>query len=367
MSNRKTKARTGAGVLIIAVCAMLGGGFLLGPALGQDAPSEPTTTDSPAKSATEGRATNTVSRGTLTEEKEGTGSISYGESWAAPLDATGVVTQSHKDGTIIESGEPLIWLDTKPVVLATGDVPVYREMFYGRDAKRKLQSGDDITQLQEFLLDQGFTDKDRLTADGEFGPNTQRAVKAWQKASGLAETGRIDRTQLVFHSHPVRVDNEPRVGAHFAELLINNEAQTLTASFDERSRSFLPVGGSVDLEFGDGEAITGTVEKVESSVQADGTRGLSATISPDVPIPNDVERVKVIAEKTVANDVLLVPARSILALAGSGYALEVRTDAGLELRRIELGEFVDDLVEVSGDIAEGDEVVVPDDGIGSDQ
>ncbi len=365
MNGSRRKIRVGAGIFVLAVSALLGGGFLLGPALGQDtSTSTDDSTTEPARSAANGRPTEIVTRGDLTEKKESAGSVSYGDSWVAPFEATGVVTRSHPKGTVVQPGEPLIWLGTQPIYLAAGEVPVYRELFYGRDADKKLQSGDDVRQLQEFLLAQGFDDGERLTADGEFGPTTQRAVKAWQKENGLQTTGRVDRTQLVFHPTAVRIDNEPMVGAQFTELLVSNVEQTITASFDDRSRSFLPVGGTVELAVGDEPLSTGTIDSVDSAVQDDGSRGFSVKITPDQPIDSEIERVTVTARKVVADNVLLVPARSILALAGSGYAVEVRTEAGPELRRIELGEFVDDMVEITGDITEGDEVIVPDDGIG---
>jgi hypothetical protein len=58
--------------------------------------------------------------------------------------------------------------------------------------------------------------------------------------------------------------------------------------------------------------------------------------------------------------VLAVPANALLALLEGGYAVERVTDGGgTELVAVETGLFADGWVEVSGDLAEGDEVVVP--------
>jgi hypothetical protein len=46
--------------------------------------------------------------------------------------------------------------------------------------------GDVIQAMQEWI---------GAGADGDFGPGTERAVKAWQKKNGFAETGVIDQTQ----------------------------------------------------------------------------------------------------------------------------------------------------------------------------
>ena len=63
---------------------------------------------------------------------------------------------------------------------------------------------------------------------------------------------------------------------------------------------------------------------------------------------------------SAATDVLAVPVDALLALAEGGYAVELVTGAGRsDLVAVELGAFADGWVEVTGDIAEGDEVEVP--------
>ena len=57
---------------------------------------------------------------------------------------------------------------------------------------------------------------------------------------------------------------------------------------------------------------------------------------------------------------LAVPVEALLALAEGGYAVELAHDDGTtSLVAVELGAFADGWVEVTGDVAEGDEVVVP--------
>jgi hypothetical protein len=59
-------------------------------------------------------------------------------------------------------------------------------------------------------------------------------------------------------------------------------------------------------------------------------------------------------------DVLAVPVNALLALLVGGYAVERVTDDGLtELVAVDAGLFADGWVEVSGELAEGDEVIVP--------
>lgn len=55
----------------------------------------------------------------------------------------------------------------------------------------KDMSGPDVKELQERLIQLGY-DLGRWGADGEFGPKTQAAVKAFQKVNGLPVTGKGD-------------------------------------------------------------------------------------------------------------------------------------------------------------------------------
>ena len=47
---------------------------------------------------------------------------------------------------------------------------------------KKGSKGDDVKKLQEKL---------GLTADGSFGPNTEKKVKEWQTANGLTADGLV--------------------------------------------------------------------------------------------------------------------------------------------------------------------------------
>ena len=62
----------------------------------------------------------------------------------------------------------------------------------------------------------------------------------------------------------------------------------------------------------------------------------------------------------LADDALTVPARALVALIEGGYAVEVISqDGNSEYRAVQIGEFADGWVEIAGDVAEGDQVVVP--------
>jgi hypothetical protein len=73
----------------------------------------------------------------------------------------------------------------------------------------------------------------------------------------------------------------------------------------------------------------------------------------------DAAPVVVIVERVIAEDALTVPVGALLAVAGGGYVVERVTAGGIDRVAVEPGQFADGLVEVTGDITEGDEVVVP--------
>ena len=63
---------------------------------------------------------------------------------------------------------------------------------------------------------------------------------------------------------------------------------------------------------------------------------------------------------SAATGVLAVPVDALLALAEGGYAVERGgRRRHRELVAVEIGAFADGWVEVTGDLAEGDDVVVP--------
>lgn len=350
----------GAMIIGALVAAMVGAGLVLGPTdTDQAAAAEAPETTAP-------RPTETVQRSDLTDTTDTTGTVGFGSQWQAPIDAEGIVTKRHDKGTIVEPGDELIRIGDKPVTLAQGSAPMYRTLELVGTSKSKHLQGDDVRQLQEFLLSKGHDDSGRMEADGIFGKATRNAVKAWQKEVGLEQTGSVNRSQLVFHDGSLRIDDEPRVGSSFSGLQVTEGTPRITAEVDAKQRAFVTEGATVSLD-PDDAAIRGTVTKVENGVNDSGDQVVKFTVEAGTPLPDGTEKVKIRATRTLASDVTVVPVRAVVALAGGGYGLEVTTSSGTELRRVELGAIVEDLVEVTGDVAEGDEVIVPNDQFGAGQ
>src|SRR5690606_3927763 len=143
--------------------------------------------------------------------------------------------------------------------------------------------------------------------------------------------------------------------------------QQVTVDLTASQRDRLPVGEEVEVVLPDGRTLPATVESVSTTVQSGDQQGDSGTTTVRVtlalaePVPDYIEApVEVVVTTAEASDALAVPVSALLALAEGGYAVEVVDATGAtRLVGVELGTFADGLVEVRGDVAEGDRVVVP--------
>lgn len=345
--NRKRILSSVAAVAAVTA-AIIGWQYLADPAGAE----ETAVTDPTAESAVE---TVEVVRGDLSSDYEFTGQVSYGESWTLPLTVQGIVTASHARGTVVDFGEELIEVGGDPVFLAEGDVPMYRELALTSTHT----TGEDVAQLQLFLLAGGFDDDGRLTVDGDFGASTRRAVIDWQESLGLEETGMVDPSLIVFSPSPLRVEATNRVGTTFDTLVVTEAMSTVTVDISASQRSQIPTDGEVTVELADGTILTGLVADHERVVGDDGSTSWRAVIEVDGDISGDETSVLVYSTVVDASDVLIVPTSSLLAVAEGGFAVEAVDGDTTRLVPVEVGRVVDARAEITGDIEPVDQVVVP--------
>ncbi|HDH02999.1 MAG TPA: hypothetical protein ENH15_01980 [Actinobacteria bacterium] len=343
---------------MVAFVVVVGGGFLVanGGATATSAQEGEGTTGTTVQFETEA-----VQLRNLTDSKDFDGQVKFGAEWSLPIKLEGTVTARHPKGTVVKAGEPLIWVNAKAAFFAYGDTPLYRELSkVETTGGQRLMQGDDVTQLQEFLLAQGYNDKERLEVDGVFGHSTERAVKAWQKANGFDETGKITASQLIFVPEDLRISSEPRVGSVFAELTVSESDQKLIVSASRRDAKYLKEGARVDIVVDPTTTIAGVVSAVTEVTDSEsGETKLEATITPDDPLPDSTTTATVTGTATSIDDAVTVSVRALVALSQGGYALEVDLGGGkTELRKIEVGEILDGFAQISGDVNAGDQVVV---------
>lgn len=316
--------------------------------------------ESPAQSgaiaSTTTITTEPVATRTLRHAEEFSATLGYGDHVPLPGDARGTVTWVPAVGTILEPGDIVYRVDERPTYWATGDVPMYRTLTRGA-------KGADVEQLQRFLVASGYLDDD-AAVDGNFGPAVQRAVKAWQDDHDLDDTGRVDGSQLVFAPHTaIRVAASQRIGDPASGGVIEITATDLFVAVEVSSRKKAVFDGSpvIEVELANGTRHPATVESIEAIESQDpfGDQQFGIRLALDAPIGQQPGDVTVDVIDVLADDALAVPVRAIVALSEGGFAVEVVDGSGgRSYQPVELGSFADGWVEIAGDVADGDTVVV---------
>lgn len=160
--------------------------------------------------------------------------------------ATGIVTSVSVDpGDEISQGSILYAVNLRPVVVARGDVPAFREI--GQNT-----SGPDVAQVQEMLSALGFYDG---AADGEAGPRTVAAIKSWQKSLDMEETGLIQLGEIIFVPIlPTRVSLDAEFIARGAALTGGEEVvrglptePTFVVPVTDAQAAVMPLGTAVEI------------------------------------------------------------------------------------------------------------------------
>lgn len=103
--------------------------------------------------------------------------------------ASGTITSVMlKAGAALRAGTTVYAVNERPVVVAEGDIPAYRDLALGN-------RGGDVRQLQRFLISQGHEVSDPA---GLFGSSTAWAVRAWQTSIGHGIDGIVRLGDVVF-------------------------------------------------------------------------------------------------------------------------------------------------------------------------
>ncbi|MGA9276576.1 peptidoglycan-binding protein, partial [Ilumatobacter sp.] len=348
-------------VLAVLVIVAVGvGGFL---AIDRFSDDEPTTTE---PVATVDLAEATIVRTDLIEYETLEGLLQFRDPGTVFASAPGTITALPEGGSVLGRGDIAYELNGSGVVTFIGDRPAWRTLEEG------VANGPDVEQLETNLARQGFDDEGEMTVDTEFTPSTAAAIEAWQESLDREVTGLITPADIVFISAPVRVGSSfTETGATVApgSPVFGTSARDheVIVLLDADRQDLLVPGDEVDLELPDGTMTTAVVSTVSRIVTTDGEgpdarRVVEVTIDlEDESFAGDLDAtpVDIDVETSRAASVLAVPVEALLALAEGGYAVEVDTGEGSRFVAVETGTFADGLVEVSGDIAEGDTVLVP--------
>ncbi|MEV1043233.1 MULTISPECIES: peptidoglycan-binding domain-containing protein [unclassified Streptomyces] len=312
-----------------------------------------------------------VQKGSLSTGIQVGGALSYSTPTPVITSGHGTITALPAVGAVVKAGAKLYEVDGRPVVLLTGDRPMWRDL--GPD----ISDGPDVEQLKRNLIKLGHADGLGLTADQKFTPATVTAVKRWQKALGEKQTGTVSLGSVVMLPQAaVRVQ---QLGAQLGSALGATAVMTVSGTdlvatvqpADNQLSQFKP-NGRVTVKLADGSTINGRIRSLVHGGSGnggdngpDGSGGADKTT---VTIALDHQRqakqagpssVTVTVVGETVSDALIVPVTALLALDGGGYGVQVVSGATTRLVRIQLGLVADAKAQITGDVQAGAQVVIP--------
>jgi peptidoglycan hydrolase-like protein with peptidoglycan-binding domain len=303
--------------------------------------------------------------GTLTHRAR-----SDGSPYSVINQAGGIYTKLPDDGDKVACGDVLYRVDDDPVVLLCGAIPAYRDLDLGG-------KGHDVRQLNRNLHELGYDAGAGIDPDdNDFTWRTEKALKRLQHDKGFDATGALDVDDAVFLPKSARIAKVTgqlggfaRPGAQVAQA--TSGALEVQVALAASQQGEVKKGDRAQITLPGNSSVKGKVDRLgrvaRTAGQDDdvGDATIPAYISLDEPKKArglDKAPVQVdITTKGVAS-ALSVPVTALVGKSGGGFAVEVvRDGVRRELVAVELGLFdtAGGRVQVEGDLAEGDQVLVP--------
>lgn len=150
-------------------------------------------------------------------------------------------------GKPLNAGDIALTVDLRPVVVAQGAVPMFRDLGPG-------SSGADVEQLRRLLRAMGAD----VAEKGKYDDALAAAVRRWQGQLGVDQTGTVGAGDIIFLPRlpsSIVAASEVAVGTKLAPgqaLLAVPQAQPkLTMQVGPEHVAFVPVGTKVEVTLGD--------------------------------------------------------------------------------------------------------------------
>ena len=308
-------------------------------------------------------ATTTVRRQDLVARDDLDGTLGYRGGVPLVAGRDGVLTWMPDAGTVVRRGDVVAEIDGVATRLFLGDRPAWRRLAVG------CPDGPDIRQLNDNLAALGYAERDDLP-DDRFDWRTRHAVYRWQDDLGLRQTGAVELGDVMFLPYGVRIGTVEarrgtRVSAGQTLAAATRRRQVVTVNLDAAHRGSVTRDSPVIVALPDRTRVDATVRSIGRVVSAPAGPDDKPTVKVEIELADgaagrlEAAPVVVIVERVIAENVVTVPVGALLAVAGGGYVVERVTAGGIERVAVEPGQFAGGLVEVTGDITAGDEVVVP--------
>jgi hypothetical protein len=319
----------------------------------------------------------TVREGPLSSQVNASGTLGYaarpdGSSYSVINQASGEYTALPSAGQVIRQGQALYRVTDNPVELLNGNTPAYRSISEG-------DSGPDVRELNADLVALGYATRSQLDPTSDyFSSETAYALEQLQDALGETETGSLNLGQAVFLPAPLRITTvtatlgtSAGAGAPMAQA--TSTARQVQVNLDASQQSSVRVGDRAQITLPDNHVTPGVVSRIGTVASTSGTGSSgSSSSSATIPIyitlrhPRDAGRldqapVQVTIITAGVQNALIVPVNALLAQPGGRYAVETADARGLHLVSVTVGMFddADGLVQVTGNLTAGEQVVVP--------
>jgi peptidoglycan hydrolase-like protein with peptidoglycan-binding domain len=319
-----------------------------------------------------------VAKGKLSAMVSLYGTLTYmarsdGSPYSVINQAHGTYTELPDDGDKVNCGDVFYRVDDNPVLLLCGTVPAYRDL-QGGDV------GNDVRQLNQNLHKLGYDGTAGVVInpdDNNFTGQTQKALEVLQHDKGAPVTGKLGADGAVFMPGSVRIakvtgelGGPAQPGAQV--LSATSDKLEVQVALDASQQGEVKQGDRAQITLPGNVSVTGKVDRLGTVAQVPAGQNqdaAAATIPAYISLDDaakaaglDQAPVQVNITTTGVDNALSVPVTAIVGKSGGGFAVEVvRADGRHELVTVELGLFdtAGGRVQVEGDLAAGDDVVVP--------
>ena len=308
-----------------------------------------------------------VVRRDLVARTDTDGTLGYSGSTAVTNRLQGTVTALPDVGSVVDRGQPLYSVASEPVPLLFGDVPAWRRLAVG------VLDGVDVRQLEANLVALGHATASQLKVDDHFDSATAAAVRRWQRALGVQQTGAVDLGEAVFLPGKVRIAERTvakgdAIGPGAPVLKVTSTTRQVRVELDAAKQSTVKVGDEVEIKLPSGQTTKGSVSSVGTVATTKGSPPNAKSVIEVVVTLQDPAAAGNVDEAPVRvgfvsgsrNGVLAVPVNALLALREGGYGVRLVEGTSSRIMPVTIGLFAKGVVEVSGEgLREGQQVEVP--------
>ena len=363
---------------VVAVALVGAGAAATGAvALGGDGASGGASTAAAASTST---ATTTIKRQDLVEVDTESGTLGYSDSRSVVNRLSGTVTWLPAIGSTVRADRTLYKLDGLPVILLDGSLPAYRTL------KAGVADGTDVLQLERGLRARGYDAARPIAVDGHWSAATTAAVKRWQDAHGLSQSGAIALGRVVFLPGARRIAStsvtlgsstgsgggggddggsspdarNPSAaddgGAASTTLMTTtSRRRVVTVKLPTTKSALAKRGRRVTVTLPSGDDVHGRIRSVgKVATVPSGEDGGDPTITVTIRLFTsrtglDQAPVTVRFEQSRRKDVLAIPVTALLARPGGAFAVQVvQADGTRRTVPVRPGVYTSGYVEISG-------------------